>query len=45
VVVDGVDRLREGSVVQLLAPETQHGAAGHGGGHAGGHGRRAATHS
>jgi multidrug efflux system membrane fusion protein len=45
VVVDGVDRLREGSVVQLLAPETQHGAAGHGGGHAGGRGRRAATHS
>jgi len=45
VVVDGVDRLREGSVVQLLAPETQRGGAGHGGGHAGGHGRRAATHT
>jgi len=45
VVVDGVDRLREGAVVQLLAPEAQPGGAGHGSGHAGGHGRRAAAHS
>jgi multidrug efflux system membrane fusion protein len=46
VVVDGVDRLREGAVVQLLTPETQHGGAGHGnGGHPGGHGRRGAAHS
>jgi multidrug efflux system membrane fusion protein len=39
VVVDGVDRLREGAVVQLVTPATGRGAGGHGGGHGGGGGR------
>src|SRR5262249_1990762 len=38
VVVDGVDRLREGAVVQLLAPETQRGGTAPASGHPGGHG-------